>query len=195
MKEPSVEIIILHHNGFENIDNCLKSVLETDYANFKIVVVDNNSTDDSVGKIKSKFPSIPMIQNKENLGYAGGNNVALRLTKAKYSVLLNDDTIVEPAWLKEMAAAMEKDEKIATCQPKVLSLRNKNYFDNCAAGCFTDVYGYPIYRGRVFDTIEKDKGQYNDKCEIFLSVGVCMIIRNSCLAESGMFDEDFHIYF
>ena len=90
---------------------------------------------------------------------------------------------------------MESNVHIATCQPKVLSLRNKSFFDNCAAGCFLDYYGYPIYRGRVFDTVEEDKGQYDDVSEIFVSVGVCMLVRVSCLNESGLLDEDFHIYF
>ena len=195
MQEPSVEVIILHHNGTENIDNCLKSVVKSDYQNFSITVVDNNSADDSPKQIKKNYPKLNFIQNKENLGYAGGNNAALRVAKAKYSVLLNDDTIVEPNWLGEMVKMMESDEKIATCQPKVLSMRNKGFFDNCAAGCFLDKYGYPIYRGRVFEVAEEDKGQYDYACEIFVSVGVCMMIRNSCLKKSGLLDEDFHIYF
>ena len=133
MLQPSIEVIILHHNGRENIDNCLKSVIKTDYSNFTITVVDNNSTDDSAEFLKKNFQSIKLIENKVNLGYAGGNNIALKQTKAKYAILLNDDTIVMPKWLKEMLNAMESDTKIATCQPKVLSLRNKSKFDKRAS--------------------------------------------------------------
>lgn len=191
----NVDVIILHYNGKENIDNCLKSVKKTTYPNFSIILIDNNSTDDSVEFIKKNYPEIKFIENSSNLGYAGGNNAALRISKAKYSVLLNDDTIVEPEWLAELVNAAEKDEMIATLQPKVRSLRNKKNFDNCAAGCFLDIYGYPIYRGRVFETVEEDAGQYDNPSEIFLSVGVCMFIRMSALKESGLLDEDFHIYF
>jgi len=195
LKKPSVDIIILHHNGIDNIDNCLKSVLKTKYANFNIIIVDNNSTDGSIKVIEKKYKPLYIIRNRKNYGYAKGNNIGIMKSNAKYVVLLNDDTIVKSNWLDELVKVAESNNKIATCQPKVLSLHNKKYFDNCGAGSFLDYYGYPIYRGRVFDYREIDKGQYDNPSSIFFSVGVCTLMRKSVLDEVGLLDEDFHIYF
>ena len=195
MKNPSVEIMILHFNNINFIDNCLKSLLKLTYKNFKITVIDNGSTDDSVNFIRKKYPIVNLIENKKNYGFAGGYNRAIPLSKSDFILFLNNDVIVDKNFLTEMIKVAVSDNRIAVLQPKVLSLRDKKMFDHAgAAGGFIDLFGYPICRGRVFDTIEKDNGQYNDLIDVFWVCGVSMLIRRNVLKETGLFDEDFFLY-
>jgi len=194
-KKPLVEIIILNLNGKEDTVKCLNSLKKISYKNYKITVVDQNSSDGSPEIIKRKFPHVKLIRNKVNTGFTGGNNQVLRKSKAKYCVLLNNDTTQEPSWLSELVKIAESDEKIAALQPKVLSLRNKKLFEHAGAGgSYIDVYGYPIYRGYVVDIAEEDKGQYNDFREVFWCCGVAMFLRMSALKKIGYLDDDFFLY-
>lgn len=195
--QPKVSIIIVHYNGIKILENCLNSLKNTNYKNYEVIVVDNNSSDESVDFIKNNYLNyLSLIQNKENLGFAVGNNVALKTVKSDYVVLLNNDTEVEENWLNELVKIAESDSSIGALQPKLLSLKNPKFFDySGAAGGYLDRYGYAICRGRVFDSIEKDTGQYNDMVEIFWAGGAAIFLRNKVLSETGLLDEDFYAHF
>jgi len=194
--KPSVEVIILNYNNKELSEQCLQSVLKTDYSPLRITFVDNGSSDGSYELLMKKFGrKINFMKNKENLGFAEGNNVAMRKSKAEYVCLLNNDTIVKRDWIKKLVDFMEENDNAGICQPKVLSLRNKKYFEYAgASGGFMDVFGYPLCRGRVFDSVEKDRGQYENNQEIFWASGVAMFIRRDILNKIGYFDKDFFTY-
>ena len=196
-KYPLVEVIILHHNNKTLIGDCLRSLIKTKYSNLKITVIDNASSDDSVAFIREKFPLVNIIENKENFLFAAANNIALKKTKAKYAILLNNDTEQEPDWISELVKIAEKKENgdVAALQPKFLDLKNKKNFEYAgAAGGFIDIYGYPVCQGRIFDNIEEDKGQYDEIREIFWSCGAAMLIRMSVLKKIGYLDETIGAY-
>jgi len=185
-------IVILNWNGKEFIDRFLPSVLLhcPEYA--KVYIADNGSTDGSSEFMAQKFPDIPLLQLGKNYGYAGGYNQALKQIEAKYFVLLNSDIEVSQNWIEPVIELMETDDKIAACQPKIMSFENRNQFEYAgAAGGFIDHYGYPFCRGRLFDYLEMDNGQYNDVKDIFWASGACMFVRASAFFEAGLLDEDF----
>ena len=194
--KPLVEIIILNYNNKELSEQCLKSVLKTDYSNLKITFVDNGSSDKSYDSLRKIFgKKVKFIRNEKNLGFAEGNNVAMRKSNAKYICLLNNDTTVKKDWIKKLVNFMETNENVGICQPKVLSLKDKRYFEYAgASGGFLDVFGYTLCRGRVFDDKEKDIGQYDYKREIFWACGVAMFIRRDILKKIGYLDKDFFAY-
>ena len=155
-KLPLVSVIILNYNGKRFLNKCLTSVLNSNYSNVEVILVDNASTDDSIKLVKESFghsPVLIIVKNSTNLGFAAGNNVGLSCSKGKYVVFLNNDTVVEPNWLIELVGVMETNAKIGAAQSKLLSLHNKNFFDS--AGDFIDYYGIPIRRGSWG---EEDKG-------------------------------------
>ena len=194
VSNPTVEIIILTHNGEKNVDRCLNSVLKTDYDKLLITVVDNASTDNT-SEILHRYKEINLIESSKNIGFVGGNNLAMKRSKAKYLVLLNDDTMVDKYWVKELVKVAEADESVVALQPKVLWMMDASYFEYAgAAGSFMDIFGYTLCRGRVFDVVEKDLGQYDNIIDIFWASGVAMFIRRSALEKIGYLDEDFFIY-
>lgn len=196
MKEPLVEIIVLNTNGKAHIFDCLDSLEKTNYKNLKVSVVDQKSTDGSPEKIETEYKWVNLIRNKENNGFVGGNNQILKKSKAKYCIMLNDDTTQDPNWISELVKIAEKDEKIAALQPKVRSLRDKKMFEYAGAGGgHIDRYGYSLCRGRVYFDVEKDNGQYDDLAKIFWCCGVAMMLRMSVLNKIGYLDEDYFIYF
>jgi hypothetical protein len=133
-----------------------------------------------------------IIQNPENGGFAKGYNDALKKVDAEYYVLLNSDVEVTPNWIDPVIALMDKDPSIAACQPKIRSFDNKTYFEYAgAAGGFIDKFGYPFCRGRILDTLEEDKGQYDDEREIFWATGACLFVRAESYQSVQGFDEDF----
>jgi hypothetical protein len=157
-----------------------------------IYVADNASTDGSVAFVKTNFPSVQIIQNKSNLGFAGGYNEALKSVDAEIFALVNSDIEVTVNWLKPILKTYENEPKTAIIQPKILDYKNKEYFEYAgAAGGFMDKYGYMFCRGRIFDTLEKDNGQYDDNCEIFWASGACFFIRSSVYRQLKGFDADF----
>ncbi|MAG37899.1 glycosyl transferase family 2 [Candidatus Pacearchaeota archaeon] len=197
-KNPSVEIIVLTHNSKENIERCLLSLNKVKYSNFTVTVVDQNSEDGTGEMVKKKFGKVNLIRNEENKSFAAGNNDVLRKSKADYCLLLNDDTEVSPDFLAELVGEIKKDKRVAAVQPKVLDLKFKGKgekFEYAAAcGGFIDIYGYPVCRGRIFDNIEQDTGQYDDVREIFWASGVCILMRMSVVREIGKLDEIFGSY-
>jgi len=191
-QSPSVALVILNWNGKHFLEKFLPSVLASGYENLSIVIADNASTDDSVSFLQNNFPSIKIIINAVNEGFAKGYNTALKQIEADYYILLNSDVEVTEGWISPIILMMESDKVIAACQPKVLSLDNKNKFEYAgASGGWIDKFGYPFNRGRVFDFCENDEGQYNNNSEIFWATGAALFVRASVYHELNGFDEYF----
>lgn len=162
------------------------------YSNKTIVVVDNASTDDSIEFLQKNYPSIQLLRNLNNDGFAGGYNWALQKVKADYYVLLNSDVEVTPNWIQPIIELMETDTTIAACQPKILSWHNKKQFEYAGAcGGYIDSLGYPFSRGRVFDVCEQDQQQYNTPQKIFWATGAAMFVRSTIFHQLNGFDASF----
>jgi GT2 family glycosyltransferase len=186
-----IAVVILNWNGQKLLEQFLPSVIMYSEA-AEIYVADNASTDDSVSFLKSKFPTIKIIQNKANYGFAKGYNEALHYIEADVFALINSDIEVTENWLQPILKTFNSEPRTAIIQPKILDFNNKQKFEYAgAAGGFIDKYGYPFCRGRVFESLEKDLNQYNDNCEIFWASGACFFIRKSVFEDLNGFDEDF----
>ena len=194
----SVDIIVLSYNNFDYINRCVASILNSEYKNIKIYIVDNASKPEVLNRVRASFANLPqivLIENKKNLGFAEGNNIALRQVKGKYAVILNNDTIVEPDWLDPMINVMESDAGTGACQPKILDMNDRSRFEyGGAAGGFLDTYCYPFLRGRIFETTEADSGQYDDNAELDWCSGTAFMVRNEVLNEVGLFDPIYFMY-
>jgi GT2 family glycosyltransferase len=188
-----VAVVILCWNGKKYLAQFLPSLLKYTHAPLStIVVADNCSTDDSVEYVRQNFPSVQIIQNSSNTGFAGGYNQALKQVNAEYYVLLNQDVEVTENWIEQVISEMEKDSKIAAAQPKLKAFNNRSYFEYAgAAGGYVDRFGYAFCRGRIFDVMEKDEGQYDTLKEIFWASGACMFVRSEIYWQAGGLDEDF----
>jgi len=186
-----VAIVILNWNGEKLLQQFLPSVIEHS-RNANIYVADNASTDDSVNFVRTKYPSIKIIQNSENGGYAKGYNDALSRVDEDIYCLLNSDIEVTQNWLDPIIKTFQKEPNTAVIQPKLLDYQNKDYFEYAGAGGgFIDKLGYPYCRGRIFNTLEKDKGQYDDIIDIFWASGACLFIRKKVFKEVNGLDEAF----
>lgn len=187
-----VAVVILNWNGKSFLQKFLPTVVQFNPEYAEVVVADNASKDDSIEFLKNNYPAIRLIQFPENSGFAKGYNDALKQIEAEYFVVLNSDVEVTPHWIEPIIELMDSDKNIAVCQPKIISYHQRTHFEYAgAAGGFIDKYGYPFCRGRIFDAIEEDKGQYNDAIEIFWATGACMFVRASVFHEVGGFDEEF----
>lgn len=184
-------VVILNYNGKSFLEKFLPGVIaHTPQA--EIIVADNASTDDSISFLTSNFPAIRQIVLKKNLGYAGGYNEALKEVDADYLVLLNSDVEVTPNWLEPMSSFLDNHPSHAACQPKIKDFNHQSLFEYAgASGGFIDSFGYPYCRGRIFDELEIDSGQYNEPINIFWSSGACMMIRKNAFESAGGFDPDF----
>ena len=188
-----IAIVILNWNGVDMMRRYL-----TDVVNYSIVdnavvyVADNASTDDSVEMLRSEYPQVKVILLEKNWGFAEGYNKALSQIEAEYYVLLNSDVKVTHHWLQPLVEFMDAHRDVAACQPKLLSIIDTDSFEYAGAcGGFIDLYGYPFCRGRVFNTIESDKGQYDTAMPILWATGACMMIRSSDYWNAGGFDGRF----
>ncbi|HVZ95890.1 MAG TPA: glycosyltransferase family 2 protein [Chitinophagaceae bacterium] len=189
---PSVAIVILNWNGRGFLEKFLPSVKASVYPDFRIIVADNASQDDSVSFLQKSYPDVELILNAANEGFAKGYNAALTKISADYCILLNNDVEVTPGWMEPIITLMEADKTIAACQPKVLSYGQKNQFEYAGAcGGFIDTLGYPFTRGRIFDTCEDDHGQYESVRQIFWATGAALFIRTAVFHELNGFDEIF----
>ncbi|MCB0410111.1 MAG: glycosyltransferase family 2 protein [Flavobacteriales bacterium] len=187
-----VAIVILNWNGKEYLQKFLPSVVNHSRDIAKVYVADNASTDDSIDFVKQNYPEIGIIINDKNYGFAKGYNEALKKIKAQYYVLLNSDVEVSENWIQPIIDLMDNDETISACQPKIKDYNRKNHFEYAgAAGGFIDYLGYPLCRGRIFNNLEEDKGQYDDVCEIFWATGAAMFVRASIFNELEGLDEHF----
>ena len=187
MKE--IAVAVLNWNGEKLLEEFLPSVvkhsLEAD-----VFLIDNNSSDSSISFVQEKYPSVKIIQTNANLGYAGGYNFALAEIKNPYVVLLNSDIETTENWLKAPLELLKSDESIGACQPKIKAYKEKDSFEYAgAAGGFIDYLGYPFCRGRLFENLEKDFGQYNDEREIFWASGACLFVNRNAFYEAGELDE------
>ncbi|MEM6264307.1 MAG: glycosyltransferase family 2 protein [Bacteroidota bacterium] len=189
---PEVSVLILNWNGRSWLEQFLPSVMATTYAPVKIIVADNGSTDGSVGWLGAHYPEVEVVVLDKNYGFTGGNNRAVSTISSPYVVLLNSDVEVTPGWLEPLVNMAETDPSIAAIQPKVLAYHQKNHFEYAgAAGGFLDALAYPFCRGRMFDTLEEDEGQYEAPMEVAWATGACCLIRKSVLDEIGLFEEEF----
>ncbi|MDB2463041.1 glycosyltransferase family 2 protein, partial [Algibacter sp.] len=186
-----IAIVILNWNGKNLLEQFLPSVIQHSQG-ADIYIADNASTDDSVAFIKTNYPNLKLIKNQTNGGYAKGYNDALKNVHADVLCLLNSDIEVTPNWLTPIISTFKNEADTSIIQPKILDYNKKDYFEYAgAAGGFIDKYGYPYCRGRIFNTIEKDRGQYNDTTNIFWASGACLFIRNTVFKQLNGFDEHF----
>jgi len=189
LQTKDIAVVILNWNGKVLLEQFLPSIVN--YSDDAIIyVADNASTDDSVAFVSERFPTVQIIQNTENGGYAKGYNDALKKVEEPLLCLVNSDIEVTENWLQPIVDEFNVNSNTAIIQPKLLDFKNKSYFEYAgAAGGFIDKYGYPFCRGRIFDSIEEDKGQYNATSDIFWASGACFFIRNSVFKSLNGFDE------
>ena len=186
-----VAVAILNWNGRKLLEEFLPSVVEHS-KEAEIYVIDNASTDDSIQFIQSNYPSIKIVHNQGNFGFAKGYNEGLKSIDADIYCLLNSDVEVTANWIEPIVKLFQHDSDIAAVQPKIKSYREKDYFEYAGAGGgFMDQFGYPLCRGRVFSTLEKDHGQYDDTIECFWATGASLFIRKEDFFAQKGFDEDF----
>lgn len=187
-----VAVVILNYNGRNFLRQFLPSVIANS-GSAKIIVADNGSTDDSLSILENQFKeSVAVIKIESNLGFCGGYNYALRLVQSEFYVLLNSDVEVTAGWIDPIIKLFKSDSSIMAAQPKILSYQQQDTFEYAGgAGGFIDALGYPFCRGRIFDTLEKDSGQYNDTRPIFWATGACLFIRSNIYHNAGGLDEEF----
>jgi hypothetical protein len=184
-------VVILNWNGRRWLEKFLPTLVKYS-KDANIFIADNASDDNSVSFVRNNFPTVNIIINANNGGYAKGYNDALKKISAEYFVLINSDIEVTDGWLYPIINLMDSHKKIAACQPKLLDFNNREKFEYAgASGGFIDNLGYPFCRGRIFKDIEEDTGQYNDSREVFWATGACLFIRSSYFWEVEGLDEDF----
>lgn len=188
-----VAVIILNWNGERLLREFLPEVIATtDSSIARVIVVDNGSSDSSREVLEKEFPQVEHIFFNENHGFAGGYNKAINLTDYKYTVLLNSDVATTTNWVNTLRDFMEAHPEVGACQPKILSYNQSEHFEYAgAAGGFIDHNGYPFCRGRIFDTCEKDEGQYDSNMEVFWASGACLMVRSELYRQTGGLDTAF----
>ena len=184
-------VVVLNWNGEAWLEKFLPTLVKNS-KDASVFIADNASTDDSVSFVRKNFPELKIIINNTNGGYAKGYNNALKQISAEYFVLINSDIEVTEGWLPTIITLMDSNTTIAACQPKLLDYNNRTKFEYAgASGGFIDNLGYPFCRGRIFETTQEDKGQYNDAIEVFWATGACLFVRSSHFWEVEGLDEDF----
>ncbi|MCU0335876.1 MAG: glycosyltransferase family 2 protein [Chitinophagaceae bacterium] len=185
---PSVAICLLNYNGRQHLATYLPSVLQHGYPEAAVYLIDNASTDDSIAFLQTHYPTVQLVQNTMNGGFAEGYNRGLQGIAADYLLLLNTDVAITPGFLQPLVAAMQADEQMAAVQPTMASDRFRDHFEYAgAAGGFIDWLGYPFCRGRLFDTVEENRGQYNDTIQCAWASGACLLIRRQVFWQLGGF--------
>ena len=192
----NIAVVILNWNGRDLLEKFLPEIVRYSPEEYTdIYIADNASTDDSVAFIKKNFTSVKIIRNTENWGFAKGYNKALQNIKADVYALVNSDIQVTPNWLTPIRKHFKENPETAIVQPKILDYKQKTYFEYAgAAGGFIDKFGYPFCRGRIFNTLEEDKGQYHTTAPIFWASGACLFIRSNVFHELKGFDVDFYAH-
>jgi len=191
-----IAVVILNWNGKQLLEQFLPAMIKYSAGDADIYVADNNSPDDSVEFIKTNFPTVKIVQNKENGGYAKGYNDALQYIDADIYALINSDIEVTKNWLKPIISEFESDQETVAIQPKILDFKDKSKLEYAGAGGgFIDFFGYPYCRGRIFANLEADDGQYDDSTDIFWASGACFFIRKEVYHELSGFDEDFFAHY
>ncbi len=192
---PRVALLILNWNTKHYLRQFLPSILSTTYAEKEIYVIDNNSSDGSITMLRNEFPTVNIIEMHDNKGYATGYNICLQQVQADYYILVNSDIEVTPSFIEPVIELMESEDSIGICQPKLLSLDNKNMFEYAGAcGGWIDRLGYPFTRGRVLLTIEEDSMQYEDVTQLFWATGACMFIKDTVYKKIGGFYDYYYMH-
>lgn len=190
----SFSIIIVTWNALEHLKRFLPSVAATEYSEFEIIIADNASSDGSAKWVHKHYPHCRVVTFDKNYGYCGGNNRAVKYAAGEVLVFLNNDVEADPGWLSALDRTFSK-AGADIAQPKLRSVENREFFEYAgAAGGMLDWLGYPFCRGRIFDTVEPDTGQYDQRSEIFWASGAAFAIRKQLFLESGGFDEDFEFH-
>ena len=188
-------VIIVTWNGLKHLKTFLPSVCATEYPDFEIILADNASSDDSVEWVKKEFPEVIISTFDDNYGYCGGNNRAAAYATKDILLFLNNDVKVDANWLHGINECFTQDEEIGAVQPKLRAYKEPEMFEYAgAAGGYIDKFGYPFCRGRIFESVEKDEGQYDDISEIFWASGAALAIKKDIFIELGGFDEDFEFH-
>ena len=186
-----ISVVILNWNGSAMLQRFLPSVIRYS-EEAEIIVADNGSTDHSIDILREKFPSVRILPFRENYGFAEGYNRAIQQIETPYVLLLNDDVEVTPHWLKPLLTFMNHHPEVAACQPKILSETQRELFEYAGAcGGFIDHLGYPYCRGRIFNHVEKDRGQYDQVCPIFWATGAALLVRTDVYRKEGGLDKRF----
>jgi len=188
-KSPLVSIVVLNYNTAALLEKFIPRIQESAYDNFEIVVIDNASSDNSRAVIEEKFPDVRLISHESNLGFAEGYNQGLAQLDSEYWLLLNSDVEVHPNWLQPMMDLMQSNENIAAVGPKILDYFKKDHFEYAgAAGGFMDKWAYPFCKGRLFHTLEKDEGQYDERSNVFWVSGAAFLVKAAKYKECGGLD-------
>ncbi len=189
---PKVAVIILSWNGLDYLKQYLPTVLDTPYINMEVIVADNAGTDQTIPFLREHYPSVRIISLDKNYGFAEGYNQAIARVDTEFIILLNQDVDTHGDWISPMLNLMLNDDTVAAVQPKIRSIMIPDEFEyaGAAGGCL-DKLGYPFCRGRIFNHIEKDLGQYEIDEEIFWASGACMLVRKSLYEKAGGLDADF----
>lgn len=188
-----VSVIIPHYNGEEILKDCLASLFTTTELPLEVFLVDNGSSDNSLLMVQENFPDVIVLEQQENLGFAGGCNVGIEAATSDYVLILNNDTTHADKWIEHLVETLESDKQIASVQPKLLSFQRPEYYDYSGAnGGEMDIFGFPFARGRFFHHIEKDEDQYDRlDNEVVWASGTAFLGRRKLLLQAGMFDNTF----
>ena len=190
----SISVIIVTWNGIEHLKNYLPSVVDTNYPDFEIIIADNASTDGSVEWVQKNYPSCKVAPLDHNYGYAGGNNRSVEMASGDILIFLNNDAKPDPDWLIHLNECIT-DTQADILQPKIKSLKLPNHFEYAgAAGGYIDWLGYPFCKGRLFDHVEADEGQYEQSDRIFWATGAALTISKKLFIDLGGFDETFQFH-
>ena len=190
-----VAVVVISYNGAELLRKFIPPILNSNYDDFEVYVIDNASTDDTAELLTSEFPTVNVITIPINKGFTNGYVEGLAQIDHEYYVLISSDIEVSSEWIKPIIDLMEADETIAACQPKMKDYKDKSLFEySGSAGGYMDTFGYPFCRGRIFFTMEEDKGQYEDTREVFWASGGCLFIRSKLYHQAGGLDNDFYAH-
>jgi GT2 family glycosyltransferase len=191
---PKFSIIIVTWNALDHLKRFLPDVAGTDHPSYEILIADNASSDGSAEWIAREYPDIRIATFDRNFGYCGGNNRGAARARGEILIFLNNDAKPDPDWLTPLEKAFS-DPQTGIVQPKIRSVDEPGHFEYAgAAGGFIDAMGYPFCRGRIFDTVEEDRGQYDRPSEIFWASGAALAIRRELFERAGGFDEDFEFH-
>jgi GT2 family glycosyltransferase len=188
-------VVILSYNGKKWHELFLPQIIAEADTGYEVIVADNASTDDTLQYIQQNFPTVKTVQIAVNHGFASGYYEALKQIQAKYYVLLSSDFEVTAGWFPPLANAMQRYPGLAACQPKIRYWRERDFFEYAGAGGgFMDKWGYLFCRGRMFNDLEKDNGQYDDDIEVFWASGGCLMVRADLYHQLGGLDKDFYAH-
>lgn len=193
--EKDTAVVILSYNGKKWHELFLPTIVAEAETGYEVIVADNASTDDTFEYLQQNFPTVKTVQIAINRGFSNGYSEALKHIQAKYYVLLSSDFEVTQGWFPPLLHAMQHYPGLAACQPKLRYWRDREYFEYAGAGGgFKDNLGYLFCRGRIFNTLEKDEGQYNDDIEVFWASGGCFMVRADLYHKMGGLDADLYAH-